>query len=171
MTSARTPISPDALDAWRALLTAQALVVRRVERALADADLPPLPWYDVLWALYRAPDHGLRIHRLADEVVLSPTGMSRLVDRIERAGHLRREAVEGDRRGSNAVITATGIELLRAMWAIYERELIALVATPLGADAAGVGAALRRVADAARGSGAALAQPARRRDPAAGGDG
>lgn len=143
-------LDPAVRDAWRATLTAQAHVVRCVERALADADLPPLAWYDVLWSLYKAPDRRLRIRRLADEVVLSPTGMSRLVDRIEAAGCLRREPSPEDRRGAYAVLTDEGLACLRRMWPVYERELRRLVAPSLGDDAATVRDALRRVADAAR---------------------
>lgn len=140
----------DALDAWRATLTAQALVVRRVERALADADLPPLGWYDVLWTLYRAPGRRMRIHELAREVVLSPTGMTRLVDRIEAAGLLRREAVAHDRRGAYAVLSDAGRACLRRMWPVYAAVLREVLAEPLGDDAGAVRDALRRVADAAR---------------------
>jgi DNA-binding MarR family transcriptional regulator len=143
-------LDPTARDAWRAVLTGQAHVVRRVERALADAGLPPLAWYDVLWSLYKAPGRRLRIRHLADEVVLSPTGMSRLVDRVEAAGLLRREPSPEDRRGAYAVLTADGLACLRRMWPVYERELKAFVAAQLGDDAATVRDALRRVAEAAR---------------------
>jgi DNA-binding MarR family transcriptional regulator len=150
MSPRQPPIDRIALDAWRAVLTAQALVVRRVERALAAAELPPLSWYDVLYALYRAPRKRLRIHQLADAVVLSPTGMSRLVDRLEAAGHLRREAVEDDRRGAFAVLTDSGLACLRRMWPVYERALATHVAGALGEDATAVRDALRRVGDSAR---------------------
>jgi DNA-binding MarR family transcriptional regulator len=143
-------LDPTARDAWRAVLTAQAHVVRRVERALADAELPPLGWYDVLWSLYKARGRRLRIRELADEVVLSPTGMSRLVDRVEAAGLLRREPCADDRRGAYAVLTDDGVACMRRMWPVYERELAAHLAAPLDGDAAVVRDALRRVADAAR---------------------
>src|SRR3954454_24060133 len=81
----------DALGAWRAFLTAHALITRRISEDLAAADLPDLSWYDLLWALYRHPDRRMKVSELAGEVVLSPTAMSRFVDRVERAGCVRRE--------------------------------------------------------------------------------
>jgi DNA-binding MarR family transcriptional regulator len=111
------------LDAWRALLNAHARLTARVEDALAAADLPPLAWYDVLWPLYRAPGHRLRMGVLAAEVTLSRTGLTRLVDRIERDGLLRREPAPEDRRGSYVVLTRAGTAMLRRMWPVYERVL------------------------------------------------
>src|SRR2546427_622103 len=62
------------LNAWRSLLDAQAAVVSRAERALADAGLPPLSWYDVLWELFRAPDRKLRMHELAELLTIRRSG-------------------------------------------------------------------------------------------------
>src|SRR5688500_20117386 len=95
-----TDIPEPYLAAWRSFLSAHAVVLDRVEAALSAASLPPLAWYDVLWPLYRAPQRRLRMGQLAGEVVtIGRTGLSRLVDRIEGAGLLRREAVADDRRG------------------------------------------------------------------------
>jgi DNA-binding MarR family transcriptional regulator len=146
MTSADLP--PEQLAAWRAVIGAQSRVVRRVERALAEAGLPPLAWYDVLYALYEAPGRRLRIRELADAVVLSPTGMSRLVDRIEAAGCLRREPVPGDRRGAYAVLTEEGRALLRRMWKVYAAGIAEHFAEPVGRDAARLRPPLERVVQA-----------------------
>jgi DNA-binding MarR family transcriptional regulator len=70
--------------------------------------LPPLSWYDVLWPLYRAREKRLRMNELAEEVVLSRTGLVRLVDRVEAAGLLRREPLPEDGRGSYVAITNDG---------------------------------------------------------------
>lgn len=105
--------------AWRALITANALVLEKIERALAGAGLPPLGWYDVLLELSGAPDGRLRMHELARAVVLSRSGLTRLVDRLERAGLLGREPDPADRRGSYATITDGGREMLRRMWPVY----------------------------------------------------
>lgn len=95
-----------------------------IEQALGDAGLPPLSWYDVLWALRRAPDRTLRMGELADHVVtISRSGLTRLVERIEKAGYLRRERFEADHRGMWAILTPAGEELLRAMWPVYAREI------------------------------------------------
>jgi DNA-binding MarR family transcriptional regulator len=137
------------LAAWRALIGAQSRVVRRVERALAESGLPPLAWYDVLYALYEAPARRLRIRELAEAVVLSPTGMSRLVDRIEAAGCLRREPVPDDRRGAYAVLTEEGRALLRRMWKVYAAGIAEHFAQPVGRDAARIRPPLERVVQAA----------------------
>jgi DNA-binding MarR family transcriptional regulator len=112
------------LSAWRALLNARARVVDAAEAALADAGLPPLGWYDVLWPLYLAPGRRLRMGALAEVVVTqSRTGLTRAVDRLEREGLLRREPAPEDRRGSYVVLTRAGAALLRRMWPVYERVL------------------------------------------------
>jgi DNA-binding MarR family transcriptional regulator len=105
--------------AWRALITAHARVVERIERALAEAGLPPSGWYDVLLELSAAPDRRLRMHELARAVVLSRSGLTRLVDRLEKAGLLVREPTPEDGRGYFAVLTDEGREMLRRMWPVY----------------------------------------------------
>ena len=125
------------LDAWRALLRGQALLIEEVERELAAAGLPPLGWYDVLTELDKAGGR-LRIHELADAVILSRSGLSRLLDRLESAGLLRREPCEDDRRGAYAAITSSGREMLDRMWPVYERCLTAHFAPQLDSAAAGV---------------------------------
>jgi DNA-binding MarR family transcriptional regulator len=118
-----TQLGRPQLDAWRALLRGQALVLEQVERDLAEANLPPLGWYDVLTELNKAPGGRLRIHELADAVILSRSGLSRLLDRIEGAGLLRRQPCKDDRRGAFAAITPAGKRMLDRMWPIYERRL------------------------------------------------
>jgi DNA-binding MarR family transcriptional regulator len=139
-------IDESRLASWRALLNAHARVIQRIEGDLQAEELPPLGWYDVLWALYRAPERRLRISELADHVVLSRTGMVRLVDRIEAAGLVRREPVPEDRRGAYAVLTDEGVDMLRKMWPIYARGIEELFLAPVGADTAIVRDALERVA-------------------------
>jgi DNA-binding MarR family transcriptional regulator len=113
----------DALAAWRSFLGAHARVTRAIGRDLAAAGLPELAWYDVLWALHRAPGSGLRVNEVARAVVLSPTGMSRFVDRLEREGLVRREPDPADRRALQVVLTEAGRDLLRRMWPIYARGI------------------------------------------------
>jgi DNA-binding MarR family transcriptional regulator len=133
------------LAAWRAFLAAHARAVGEIENALRDEGLPPLTWYDVLWPLYQAPDHRLRMKELADEVVLSRTGLVRLVDRIEKAGLLRREPVPGDGRGAYAVITEEGIAMLRRMWPVYARGIRREFLDAVGDDRESLVKALERV--------------------------
>jgi DNA-binding MarR family transcriptional regulator len=138
-------VEQEGLAAWRSFLGAHSAVIGAIEADLAKAGLPPLSWYDVLWALYSAPERQRRMGELVDHVVLSRTGMTRLVDRIEAAGLLRREPVPGDRRGAFAAITDDGVEMLRRMWPVYARRIQELFVEPLGEDAASVRTALERV--------------------------
>jgi DNA-binding MarR family transcriptional regulator len=138
------------IEAWRALLRGEALLIEEVERQLAAEDLPPLGWYDVLTELDKAGGR-LRIHELADAVILSRSGLSRLLDRLEKASLLRREPSEDDRRGAYAVITAEGSRMLARMWPVYERCLAEHFAAHLGsADARAIRSALERVTDSVR---------------------
>ncbi|CAA9487622.1 MAG: Transcriptional regulator, MarR family [uncultured Rubrobacteraceae bacterium] len=137
--------------AWRALITSNALVLEKIERALAEAGLPPLGWYDVLVELSGAPRGRLRMHELARAVVLSRSGLTRLVDRLEGAGLLGREPDPADRRGSYAAITADGRSMLRRMWPVYAAGIAEHFARHLTDEEARVVASvLGRVADAAR---------------------
>ena len=143
-------LDDDALGAWRAFLTAHAHVTRRISRDLADAGLPDLSWYDLLWALYTQPDRSLRVNELAREVVLSPTAMSRFVDRLEAAGCVRREPDPEDRRALQVTITDEGIQLLRRMWPIYKRGIEQHFVRHLGRSPKSVRAMLEKMAASAR---------------------
>jgi DNA-binding MarR family transcriptional regulator len=148
--------SPQEVAAWRLLLETYARVVERVEAALAEHGLPPLAWYDVLWALREAPGRRLRQAQLAHAVVMSRSGLSRLVDRIEAAGLLRREPSPSDRRGTDVVLTDEGRAMLRRMWAVYGEGIERGFARALG-DPEALTETLEPVVDALR----AEPQPAR----------
>jgi DNA-binding MarR family transcriptional regulator len=118
-----TQIGDVHLAAWRAVLNTHARLTGEVEAALAEAGLPQLAWYDVLWALYQSPDKALRMGELADAVTISRSGLTRLVDRIEADGLLERRQAPTDRRAVEAAITPEGSKLLRRMWPVYEKVL------------------------------------------------
>lgn len=112
------------LDAWPLFLRAHAEVLRDIEQRLAGNGLPPLAWYDVLWALEQAPGQTLRMSALADAVVVSRSHLSHLVARLEqRKLVLRRRSAE-DGRGAIAALTGKGAALRRSMWPAY-RDAIA----------------------------------------------
>lgn len=111
------------LAAWRAFLNTHAVVIELIERELADAKQLPLSSYDVLLTLLEAPNHQLRMHEIADAVVLSRSGLTRLTDRLEAQGLLVRERSISDRRGSYAVLTEEGMAALRQAWPIYARGI------------------------------------------------
>jgi DNA-binding MarR family transcriptional regulator len=126
------------LSAWRAVLNVHASVVARVEEALAEANLPPLAWYDVLWALRRAPGRRVRMADLAVSLTVSRGGLTKLADRLEADGLLRREPAEDDGRGLYAVLTEDGNKMLRKMWPVYSRVLRTTLVDVLSADEAAV---------------------------------
>jgi DNA-binding MarR family transcriptional regulator len=146
-------LDDDSLAAWRAFLTAHALVTRRISRDLHVAGLPDLGWYDLLWALYRQPERRLRVNELAREVVLTPTATSRFIDRVEAAGHVRREPDPADRRALRIAITDSGVDLLRRMWPIYADGIERHFVSQLGRSTARVRALLEKVAASAESRG------------------
>jgi DNA-binding MarR family transcriptional regulator len=143
-------VDETALATWRAFLNAHAVLIERIERHLRARGLPPLSWYDVLWPLQRADDRRLRMNELAREVVLSRTGLVRLVDRLEDAGLLIREPVPEDGRGSYVVITKEGAATLRKMWPVYRSHIQRDFFDPLGAGAGPVRKALEQIIEAGR---------------------
>ena len=144
-----TRISEPQLAAWRALLEAQAAVVAAVEQALAAADLPPLSWYDVLWAVRESPQRRVRLSELAARLTISRGGMTKLVDRLEQAGLLRREPSPDDRRGSYAVLTRTGAAMLKRMWPAYSAVLAETIGPLRETEAATVQRVLRAIEERA----------------------
>ncbi|GAC1324684.1 MAG: MarR family transcriptional regulator [Chloroflexota bacterium] len=113
------------LASWRSFINAHAAVVARIEQELSATGQIPLTSYDVLVALAEAPDHRLRMNDLARRVVvLSRSGMTRLVDRLEHDGLLRRERTAEDRRGAYAVITDGGLAALDGARPVYARGIV-----------------------------------------------
>jgi DNA-binding MarR family transcriptional regulator len=101
------------LAAWSTFLQAHARVVRELERELqAEQDLA-LTDYDVLVQLAAADDRRLRMSELADRLLLSRSGATRLVDRLVADGLVERVLCESDRRGQWAALTDAGLARLR----------------------------------------------------------
>ena len=107
-------LCPAELGAWRGLLRVHASVLKELDAELEAAHGLPLTSYEVLIQLADAPDHRMRMCDLADSVLLSRSGMSRLVDRLERDGLLCRAACTNDARGAFACITQVGARAARA---------------------------------------------------------
>jgi DNA-binding MarR family transcriptional regulator len=94
--------------AWRALVRAHACLVKRLDAQLEAEHGLPLTSYEVLLRLTSADGGKMRMHDIATSVLLSRSGLTRLVDRLERDGLVRRCSCENDARGAYAVITADG---------------------------------------------------------------
>lgn len=108
---------------WKLFLTVHTRLVERVEQDFRQAELPPFEWYDVLIALKQAPEQRLRLSELADALLVNRTNVTRLVDRLETAGLIRREACQDDRRGAFAVLTKAGLKMQQKMWAVYAQSI------------------------------------------------
>lgn len=128
--------------AWIGLARASRVALAAVEARLKAAGLPPLSWYDALWELERAGEAGLRPFELERALLFEQYNLSRLADRLEKAGLVERRAVEEDRRGQLLAITPDGRELRRRMWAVYSPAIQAAVGDKLAQSEARALAAL-----------------------------
>jgi DNA-binding MarR family transcriptional regulator len=104
-------LDEEELAAWRGLLRAHDRLTKALDVDLVSAHGLPLTSYEVLLFLADSSEGRLRMSELADSVLLSRSGLTRLVDRLERQGLLRRESCASDRRGAYAAITQRGREL------------------------------------------------------------
>lgn len=96
------------LDAWRTLLTAHAAVVEVLAAEMEEREGIPLGWYEVLLYLHEAEGGRLRMHELAESLLLSRSAATRFVDRMQHAGLVDREADPQDGRGTFVVMTGPG---------------------------------------------------------------
>jgi DNA-binding MarR family transcriptional regulator len=128
--------SETVVRAWARLIKAQRQALAAVEKALSAAKLPPLAWYDVLLELERAGGK-LRPFELERAMLLAQYNLSRLVDRLEKAGYVERRACANDRRGQVIVITKVGRDMRQRMWSIYGPAVQAAVGNSLSAKQVG----------------------------------
>jgi DNA-binding MarR family transcriptional regulator len=107
--------------AWRLYLRAHAVLVRRLDQELRVECGLSLNAYDALVQLSEAPDRRLRMKDLADALVYSRSGLTRVVDSLERAGLARREADRADRRAILVVLSDDGLRALQGAWPVHVR--------------------------------------------------
>ena len=127
-------VSPDELELWRSFVRAHAAVHRRLEADLIDKHGLPLAWYEVMARLVESDDRKMRMSDLAGQVMLSPSGLTRLVDRLVAEGLLRRVPAERDGRGSYAMLTDEGYEVLRSATGTHLRGVHEYVITKFAAE-------------------------------------
>ena len=124
LASKPVPGQPDSPHvAWRVLLTAHSVLTRRVAQVLEAAGGISYDDYDVLLTLNEAEERRLRMSDLARLTLLSHSGISRAVTRLESEGLLKRERCETDGRGFYAVLTRQGQKALKAAWPPYRALL------------------------------------------------
>ena len=111
--------SPQIVNAWARLVRVQQALLDAVEAELKAAGFPPLAWYDALLELSRAESGKLRPLELERAMLLPQYRTSRLVDRLEKAGLIAREACPDDGRGQMIAITPAGRALRSKMWDVY----------------------------------------------------
>jgi DNA-binding MarR family transcriptional regulator len=127
------PTDEPGMLAWRTFLTAHATVVRRLEAELEEQESLALSDFDVLVQLHYAGG-TLRMRDLAETVLLSRSGMTRRVDRLEAEGFVSRVACETDRRGSFAHLTDAGRERLQKALPVHLQGIADHFLTPLGVE-------------------------------------
>lgn len=116
------PMSGSHQGAWNALVRTYAALTGRLQEALVEAGLPPLPWFELLAAVNASPE-GLKMSDVAHALILSPGGTTKLVDRLVKAGLVERGVCETDRRLSYAHITPEGKAMLDEMMPVITAEL------------------------------------------------
>ncbi|HEY7737293.1 MAG TPA: MarR family transcriptional regulator [Candidatus Limnocylindrales bacterium] len=109
------------LDAWRTFLTAHARLVRRLDEELRAEHGLSLGEYETLLHLASASHRRLRMHELAERVLLSRSGTTRLIDRLEANGLVARCVCTSDGRGAEAELTDSGLARLRSASATHLR--------------------------------------------------
>lgn len=116
--------------AWGGLVTAQGRIFRKVEADLGARTGLAHAEFEVLLRLSRAPDRRMRIQDLAAESLLTHSGTSRVVDRLAKKGHVRRDRADEDGRGACAVLTERGLDTFRRAAeghvALVRREFLSL---------------------------------------------
>lgn len=112
--------------AWASMLVVQSRINQQCEKAMVEAGQVGLDVYDVLVTLEMTDHHRLKMSELADRVLLSRSGITRLVDRLEAKGWIKREACPYDKRCLYAHLTAEGQRVREEAWKIYEPMLAQL---------------------------------------------
>jgi DNA-binding MarR family transcriptional regulator len=123
------------VKSWARLVKAANQALSAIEADLKRAGHPPLAWYDVLLELRRAGEEGLRPFELERELLLAQHNVSRLIDRLEAKGLVRRRPADDDGRGQRVMITDHGLGTLAAMWPDYAAAIQRHVGAKFNDDA------------------------------------
>ena len=113
------PLAPHELAAWRGVLEVHARVVQQLDAQMQAEHGLTLSAYEVLMFLADTPGHRLRMSEIANRVLLSRSGCTRLVDRLVEQGHVTRCAADDDGRGLYAELTAAGLSKITAARATH----------------------------------------------------
>lgn len=119
----KSELLPDEKRSFQFFLAAYATITRKISRDLAQHTELTLEQYDVLVTLEYEPDGKLRLSDLADRVLLSRSGLTRMIDRLESRGWVTREGCSGDRRGAYAVLTESGKQIREDSWPVLQASM------------------------------------------------
>jgi DNA-binding MarR family transcriptional regulator len=112
-----------AAQAWEQSLTSVSRLLQKFDANMQEEAGISVIWYDVLLHLNMAPDKKMRMQTLSGSLVLTKSGVTRLVDRIVKAGYVRREAAVEDRRGYYAILTDEGFEVLTRAQTAHRKDI------------------------------------------------
>jgi DNA-binding MarR family transcriptional regulator len=139
-------LSEPEMQCWRALISVTTGVLGALDSELQAEHGLSLGEYEVLVHLSEEPEHSLRMTDLAGRLHLSPSGITRRIDGLERAGLVERRQCPSDRRGSNAVLTAEGMRRLSEAAPTHVRGVRAHFIDQLGpAEIANLASALSTI--------------------------
>ena len=119
------PLDEREMSTWHALIRAHSKITRRLEAELEAEHGLTLPAYEVLAHLSMSADNRLRMSELAVHAVLTPSGLTRLVDKLAREGLVCRDRCDGDARVVYAVLTPVGQARLEAAYPTHLRGVLA----------------------------------------------
>lgn len=150
---AGSPLSDVELAAWRGMLEAHARVTQQLDAQMQAEHGLSVPAYEVLMFLDDAPGHRMRMSDIAERVLLSRSGCTRLVDRLVQLGYATRCAAADDRRGLYAELTQAGLDKVRRARATHREGVRCFFLDALTAsDQIALGDIWRRLARARLGS-------------------
>ena len=111
------------ITSWGRLVQAYSVLNRRLGASLEASCSLPMSWFEVLLRLSRAEDDQLTMGALAEQVALTSGGVTRLLDRMVRAGYVERRQCPTDRRIAYAALTPAGRGKVEEAAAIHARDL------------------------------------------------
>lgn len=140
------PLSKTHQRAWAALLGVQGKLVREIDQRLAAAGVASMGDYDALLILEDEPERRLRLHELSDRLLLTRSGITRLVDRLAERGLVERIGDPADRRALYARLTEKGFAERERAWPAYRAAIAELFAAHMTeAEARAMGDVLERI--------------------------
>ena len=135
------------LDVWRRYLRSHAAITGELDAELIREHGLSLSEFEVLFLLSRAPKRQMRLVRLAEQSLVTRSGMTRLITRLENRGLVERVRCPSDRRGYNARVTDAGMERLEGALRTHLAGISRLFVEPLGDDLPAMAASLDRLPD------------------------